>query len=524
MRQNDYSPTTIIFQRLQAEKALKELEREEVRRRLGRNVRTVWSQRTFLVRISVLGLGLGLLVAFLIPPRYTSTTRLMPPDNQVGSSLAMVASSMGGSRGSEIAGDLLGLKSTSDVFVGILTTRTVQNQIIDQFDLKRVYGVRRMVDARLILTSRTAITIDRKNQIIDQFDLKRVYGVRRMEDARLILTGQTGISVDRKSQMITIAVTDHDPKRAAAMGEAYIAELNRLVAELSTSSARRERIFLEERLKEVSQDLEAAEKEFSQFSSKNTAIDIKEQGKAMVEAAATLQGQYIAAQTELEGLKQIYTDNNVRVRSVRARIAELKRQLEKLGGKGEEASEASGKPADYLYPSVRQLPLLGVTYADLYRRTRVQEAVYEVLTQEFELAKVQEAKEIPIVKVVDPADIPERKSFPPRLLIGISTMFLAFLGGIVFLLGFKSWKEKDPRDLSKAIATEIWIDLKEKRLLNSVNGASHEPESDSSSSPHRRRSIFSFLGLSNAAHNGNGNGFSSPSNHASEEELSEKEK
>jgi uncharacterized protein involved in exopolysaccharide biosynthesis len=488
LRQNDYSPTTIIFQRLQAEKALKELEREEVRRRLGRNVRTVWSQRTFLVRISVLGLGLGLLVAFLIPPRYTSTTRLMPPDNQVGSSLAMVASSMGGSRGSEIAGDLLGLKSTSDVFVGILTTRTVQNQIIDQFDLKRVYGV------------------------------------RRMEDARLILTGQTGISVDRKSQMITIAVTDHDPKRAAAMGEAYIAELNRLVAELSTSSARRERIFLEERLKEVSQDLEAAEKEFSQFSSKNTAIDIKEQGKAMVEAAATLQGQYIAAQTELEGLKQIYTDNNVRVRSVRARIAELKRQLEKLGGKGEEASEASGKPADYLYPSVRQLPLLGVTYADLYRRTRVQEAVYEVLTQEFELAKVQEAKEIPIVKVVDPADIPERKSFPPRLLIGISTMFLAFLGGIVFLLGFKSWKEKDPRDLSKAIATEIWIDLKEKRLLNSVNGASHEPESDSSSSPHRRRSIFSFLGLSNAAHNGNGNGFSSPSNHASEEELSEKEK
>jgi uncharacterized protein involved in exopolysaccharide biosynthesis len=488
LRQNDYSPTTIIFQRLQAEKALKELEREEVRRRLGRNVRTVWSQRTFLVRISVLGLGLGLLVAFLIPPRYTSTTRLMPPDNQVGSSLAMVASSMGGSRGSEIAGDLLGLKSTSDVFVGILTTRTVQNQIIDQFDLKRVYGV------------------------------------RRMEDARLILTGQTGISVDRKSQMITIAVTDHDPKRAAAMGEAYIAELNRLVAELSTSSARRERIFLEERLKEVSQDLEAAEKEFSQFSSKNTAIDIKEQGKAMVEAAATLQGQYIAAQTELEGLKQIYTDNNVRVRSVRARIAELKRQLEKLGGKGEEASEASGKPADYLYPSVRQLPLLGVTYADLYRRTRVQEAVYEVLTQEFELAKVQEAKEIPIVKVVDPADIPERKSFPPRLLIGISTMFLAFLGGIVFLLGFKSWKEKDPRDLSKAIATEIWIDLKEKRLLNSVNGASHEPESDSSSSPHRRRSIFSFLGLSNAAHNGNGNDFSSPSNHASEEELSEKEK
>jgi uncharacterized protein involved in exopolysaccharide biosynthesis len=484
--QNDHSPSTIIFQRLQAEKALKEMEHEEVRRRLGRNVRTVWSQRTFLVRLSVLGLGLGLLVAFLIPARFTSTARLMPPDNQAGSSLAMVANSVGGSRGSEIAGSLFDLKSTSDVFVGILTTRTVQNQIIDQFDLKRVYGVRRMEDARLILQSRTVI------------------------------------SVDRKSQIITIAVTDHEPKRAAAMGEAYIAELNRLVAELSTSSARRERIFLEERLKEVSQDLEAAEKEFSQFSSKNTAIDIKEQGKAMVDAAATLQGQYIAAQAELEGLKQIYTDSNVRVRSVSARIAELKRQLEKLGGKGQEASEASGKSPDYLYPSIRKLPLLGVAYADLYRRTRVQEAVYEVLTQEYELAKVQEAKEIPIVKVVDPADIPEKKNFPPRVLMGISTMFLAFIGGIVFLVGSKIWHEKDPRDLSKAIATEIWTDLKEKRLLNSVNGASHEPETHSSISLHHRRSVFSFLGLNNTRHNGNG--FSSSSNSISEEELSQKEK
>jgi uncharacterized protein involved in exopolysaccharide biosynthesis len=486
LRQNDQNPATIIFQRLQAEKALKELAREEVRRRFASGVRTVWSQRTFLVRLSVLGLGLGLLVAFLIPARYTSTTRLMSPDNQAGSSLGMVASSMGATRGGEIANGLLGLKSTSDVFVGILTTRTVQDQIIEQLNLKSVYGVQRMQDARAALASRT------------------------------------GISVDRKSQIITISVTDHDPKLAAAIGEAHVAELNRLVAELSTSSARRERMFLEERLKAVSEDLEAAEKEFSQFSSKNTAVDIKEQGKAMVDAAAILQGQYIAAQAELEGLKQIYTDNNVRVRAVSARIEELKRQLEKLGGKGEEAAEASGKSADYLYPSIRKLPLLGVTYADLYRRTRVQEAVYELLTQEYELAKVQEAKEIPIVKVVDAADIPEEKTFPPRRLIGISTMFLAFIGGIVFLIGSKSWKEKDPRDLSKAIAAEIWIDLKEKRLLNSVNGVSHEQETNSSGSPHLRRSIFSLLGLNNARHNGNG--FSSSPSHISEEELSEKEK
>ena len=240
--------------------------------------------------------------------------------------------------------------------------------------------------------------------------------------------------MDRKSQIITISVTDHDPKRAAAMGQAYVAELNRLVAELSTSSARRERIFLEERLKSVSQDLESAEKEFSQFSSKNTTLDIKEQGKAMVEAAATLQGQYIAAQSELEGLKQIYTDNNVRVRSVRARIDELKHQLEKLGGKGESMTDASSQPGDSLYPSIRKLPLLGVTYADLYRRTKIQEAVLETLTKEYEMAKVQEAKEIPTVKVLDPANIPDKKSFPPRTLISAVGHCTRFCGR--FGLGF----------------------------------------------------------------------------------------
>ena len=102
------------------------------------------------------------------------------------------------------------------------------------------------------------------------------------------------------------------------------------MVELSTSGAHRERVFLEGRLKTVQQELESAEKDFSQFASKNMAIDIKEQGKAMVEAAAVLQGQLIAAESEMEGLRQIYTNNNVRVRTLEARITELKQQLEKL--------------------------------------------------------------------------------------------------------------------------------------------------------------------------------------------------
>src|SRR5437667_2247412 len=177
----------------------------------------------------------------------------------------------------------------------------------------------------------------------------------------------------------------------------------------------------------------------------------------MVEAAASLQGQYIAAQSELEGLKQIYTDNNVRVRSVKARIAELKHQLERIGGKGEDAAATSttGQQQEALYPSIRKLPLLGVTYADLYRRTRVQEAVFESLTKEYELAKVQEVKEIPTVKVLDSPNIPERKSFPPRLLI----MFLgsAFAFGIATTWVFikTTWDHTDSNNPKKVFAQEV---------------------------------------------------------------------
>ena len=397
----------------------------------------LWERRLLLSRVSLYALLASTLAAFLIPARYESTARLMPPDNQSGSSLAMAAAAMSGAAGGigGIASDFLGLKSTSDVFVGILSSRTAQDKLIQQFDLKKLYRD------------------------------------RRMEDARKDLAEHTGISVDRKSQIITITVTDKSPQRAAAMAQAYVEELNHLVAELSTSSARRERIFLEERLQAVSQDLEAAEKNFSQFASKNTAIDVKEQGKAMVEAAATLQGQLIAAESEFQGLKQIYTDNNVRVRSVKARIDELRHQLDKLGGKGESMTEVSRQPGDSLYPSIRKLPLLGVTYADLYRRTRIQEAVLETLTKEYEMAKVQEAKEIPTVKVLDVANVPDKKAFPPRPLIMLLGTFLGSCFGVLFVLGSSSWSAIDPQDPGKQFATKIWVDLKAHVPWNATNGS-----------------------------------------------------
>jgi capsule polysaccharide export protein KpsE/RkpR len=383
----------------------------------------LWANSATLYRLSLYALLVSTLIAFLIPNRYESTARLMPPDTQSSSGLAMAAAAMSGNSGGgglgALASDFLGLKSNSDIFVGILSSRTVLDELIQRFDLKKRYGA------------------------------------RSMEDARRMLSEHTGIAVDRKSQIISITVTDNSPQRAAAMGQAYVEELNSLVTALSTSSARRERVFLEERLQSVSRDLEGAEKDFGQFASKNTAIDVKEQAKAMVEAAATLQGQLIAAQSQYQGLREIYTDNNPRTRTVKARIDELQRQLEKLGGKGESATEVSDGSGESFYPSIRKLPLLGVEYADLYRRMKIQEAVLETLTKEYEMAKVQEAKEIPTVRVLDAANVPQRRSAPVRSTILILGTILSLLAATVAVIAHSVWENMDAEDERKKLASEL---------------------------------------------------------------------
>jgi uncharacterized protein involved in exopolysaccharide biosynthesis len=384
-------------------------------------LRLLWSERRFLVRAVLASMAAGLLLALFLPKQYQASTQLMPPDSQSGSGMAMLAalSAKTGNGLGAVAGDLLGMKSSSALFIGILRSRTVEDRLIERFNLKKAYSV------------------------------------RLEEDARRKLSENTSIAEDRKSGIITIAVTDGDARRSAEIAQAYVEELDRLVAELTTSAARRERVFLEERLKAVKLDLDQAAQEFSQFASRSGAIDIKEQGRAMVEAAATLQGQLIAAQSELRGLEQIYTGNNVRVRALRARIGELKQQLVKLGG-SEGDSAAAGGGEKSLYPSIRKLPILGVTYANLFRRTKIQEAVFETLTQQYELAKVQEAKETPSVKVLDAASVPERKSFPPRMMILLLCTFFGLVGAMVWVLARTRWQEVAADDPGKVFATEVF--------------------------------------------------------------------
>lgn len=399
------------------------------------HLQLLWEHRRFLCRAAVGALVVSTLAAFLVPVRYEAVTRLMPPDAQSGSGagmLAAMAGRAGGSGLSGLAGSLLGGTNSGALFVGVLASQTVEDRLIERFNLQHVYWV------------------------------------AKMEDAREKLAQHTFLSEDRKSGIITIGFTDHDPQRAAAVAHAYVTELDRLVAEVSTSSARRERIFLEERLVAVKADLNAAAVKFSDFASQNTAIDIPAQGKAMVEAAATLQGHLIAAESELSGLQQMYTPNNVRVRSLQARVDELRQQLDKLGGD----MSGDAKSENALYPSIRRLPILGVTYSDLYRQTKIEETVYELLTQQYELAKVEEAKEIPAVKVLDAAVVPTKRSFPPRTLIVVMGAVLGMAMAVAWVYGEASWRNVDTADPRKVFAGQVFTTVSARLHWPSRNGTS----------------------------------------------------
>jgi uncharacterized protein involved in exopolysaccharide biosynthesis len=382
-----------------------------------------WQRRRLLWLFTLRGFLVVTIIAFLIPKQYESTARIMPPDSQSGSGLSMIAALAGKGGGASslglgaLASDMLGVKSPSAIFTAVLQSRTVQDRLVDRFDLRRVYWDKYAQDARDDLARHTAVT------------------------------------EDRKSGVISIVVTDRDPHRASQMAQAYVEELDHVVTSVATSSARRERIFVEQRLVEVKRDLDNVSRQFSEYASENSTIDITAQAKATVEAAARMEGELVAAQSELEGLEQIYTVNNVRVRALQARVNELKRARAKVGGTSAIDSDPNAQQG---FPSIRSLPLLGVRWVDLYRQVQIQQTVYELLTQQYEMAKIQEAKEIPTVKILDPASLPEKKSYPPRgLFIFVGTLFSCAMA-LAWVYGETVWNETDIQDPRKHLIAEIY--------------------------------------------------------------------
>ena len=387
----------------------------------------LWCQRRFLIRCTASALTCFALVAFLLPNHYTATTRIMPPDYGAGSNMAMTLPALSDQSGVGIMGmasKLLGMNTSGDLLIGVIQSQNVEDRVINKLSLKGVYSE------------------------------------KLIEDARKALEAHTSLSTDPRTGIISISVTDKNPARASQIANAYIAELNQALVDVNTSSAHRERLFLEQRLEQIKQQSDADGKEFATFASQNGAVDIPDQAKSMVAAGAELQSQLIVAQSELKGLEQIYSSNNARVRAARARVDELQSQVNKFGGKNVNPATDTTLGQDQLYPSVRQLPLLGVKYLDLYRRSKVDDAVFELLTKEYEIAKVQEARESPTAQVLDIAQVPGRKSSPHRALIMLCGMFAGFVFSCVYLLIRLAWESVEDGDRKKLFAREVFATVK----------------------------------------------------------------
>jgi capsule polysaccharide export protein KpsE/RkpR len=396
------------------------------------NASRLWRNRRTLARTAAISLVLALAFAFQMPKQYESSAHIMPPSNSMGGTalLAALAGRAGGSLGSlsALAGGFLGGGGNTALFIDLLRSGTVTGHLIDKFDLQHVYHKRYRVD--------TAKYIARHTKIVD----------------------------DKKSGVITLTFTDTDPVRARDIAQGYLDELNLLVNRTNTSSAHQERIFIESRLRVVQQDLQRAQQQLSEFSSTHATIDIKEQGRSMVDAAARLQAQLIIEEAGLDSLRQTYGDGNIRVRSAQARIGELQAQIAKMGGSSKALSTAASTSDstvapdahdDDLYPPLRQLPRLAVPYANLYREVQVQETVYELLTQQYELARVQEAKDVPVVSVIDAPGIPEKKSLPPRLTLALALTFISVAIASLLLVLKAQWMRIEASDPRKVLAHEI---------------------------------------------------------------------
>jgi capsule polysaccharide export protein KpsE/RkpR len=394
------------------------------------NATLFWNHRRTLLRVAGAVFVLSVILVLLLPKEYDSSTRIMPPESG-GNSAAMLAallgkgSSVGSSSGlASLAGSLLGAKNNGALFIALLHSGTISGHLIDRFNLQHVYHK------------------------------------RYRETTAKRLAHLTKITEDTKSGVITITVTDEKRERARDLAQAYLDELNSLVSRVNTSSAHREREFIEQRLSTVQAELQRAQIELSNYSSINTTIDIKEQTRATVDAGAKLEGQLIASESELDSLRQIYGDQNVRVRAAQARNSLLRSELQRANG---QSAQQPGEIADdetHPYPALRQLPRLAVQWANLYRNVRIHETVFDLLSEEYETARIEEVKSIPTVSVIDSPGLPERKSGPHRVLIVLAATVISIILTALFLLIKRFWLAIDQLDSRRVLAADIQAALR----------------------------------------------------------------
>ena len=345
-------------------------------------------RKGFLAAVA-LGAGvLGAALSMILPIRYTSETRILPPQQQGQSSAAMLLSTLaGGNSGLGGLASMAGvnIKAPNDLYVGMLKSRTVADALVRRFELMKLYDEKNMTDARRVLARRSDI-------------------------------------VSEKDGMISISVEDHEKWRATAIANGYVEELRNLTKGLAITEASQRRLFYEDQLKQSKDELATAEIEMKQAQEKSGMIQLDAQAKAIIAGFGELKGAIAAKQAEIHALRSFATEAN-------PQLVIAEKELEGMQAEMKRAEQQSG--SDVFDISLKNIPEAGLTYIRAMREFKYRETLYELMAKQYEMARLDEARDAAFVQVVTPAVDPDRKSFPPRtlmtLLSAVTGFFLACL-------------------------------------------------------------------------------------------------
>jgi len=321
------------------------------------------------------------IVVLFVPKTYTANTTILPPQQKQSALSSMIGQI--GAIASLGEGDL-GLKNPADLFVAMLSSRTIAENLTNRFDLRKVYGVKRYQDARKKLEKRSEI-------------------------------------IATKEGLISISVADHDPKRAAAIANAYVEELYNLNQGLALTEASQRRLFYEQQVKAEQNELSAAELALQQVQEKSGLLQPEAQGRTIIASAADLRAQIASHEVQLRAMRSYATENNPDLKRAETELAGLRGQLAIL-----EHSNAPGGNGNLEIPA-RQMPEAQLQYLRRSRELKYHEAVYEFLGKQLEAARIDEGQNAVLVQVVDKAVEPERKSGPKRTLIVLVSTLTAFV-------------------------------------------------------------------------------------------------
>ncbi len=352
--------------------------------------------------VAVLAAGISLLLPF----SYTGTTKILPPLQNQSGAAAMLAQLGGGLSGlAGLAGSVAGIRGPNEVYIGMLKSRTVADNLIQRFDLMRIYEEKSPSRAR-----------------------------KKLEGLTNIISG--------KDAIITIEVEDEDPKRAAELANAYVDELFKLTKVLAVTEASQRRLFFERQFEQARDSLAKAEAAARQALEKGGLVQVEGQGRAIVETTARLRGQITVKEVQIGAMRSFATERNPDLQLAQKELEALKHELARIEG------ASAGKVGDQRENSGQGIDSLG-----LLRNVKYYETIYELLAKQYELAKIDEARDSAVVQVMDKAIVPDRRTKPWRSLIVLLSAFAALFIGILWAFVRESMARAnaDPQQASRLL-------------------------------------------------------------------------